>query len=801
MIKLFWGLLVSLFMNVGANAQTIEGSWQGTIKADGVELRLRLHVTKDEKGTLKATFDSIDQGARGLPISAISLNDSTLNFELQEISGSYEGKVNADYTRISGTWNQGGRSFPLEFTRITVLEETKKKTPKPSDIDGDWVGGPSELRFVLCIITYEDGMTAEVDSPDTDAFGIPITTITRDGADLKFEVKSIAGSYEGKINPELTTISGTWKQGGDSEPLVLKRTSAVPHRLTLKKQPDVKPLQSMPTVDQIIDKYVQAIGGVTAHRKLTSQVIKATLVIEGSDATASIETYKQAPNKAVNISQVKLGNGVEFEVSRGFNGAVGWAFNPNDGGFRELSGTELATEKRNFEFYWKIKLKEFYPKMALAGQALVGDRLAYCIEATPPEGDPIKLYFEAQTGLLVRLDSIYETATKSKIPFETYFEDYREVDGVKLPFTIRQPKKIYTYKVNEVRHNVPIDEARFKYSDPALVAATTDEYIQNEMKKRRIPGLALVVIKNGEIIKMNGYGVANLEDDAPVTPDTVFELASVTKQFTATAIMRLVEQDKLKLDDPIIRLLPSVPNKWNGITIRHLLTHTSGLAGGFEESLENKKDLTTAEVFQSVAKVPMNSEPGEQFNYSDPGYFLLGMIIEKASGRRYRDFLAEQFFRPLEMSSTSVIDQWAVVRHRAAGYTLRNGQIANIRRIWQDELPSHWGALSTVKDLAKWDTALEAGRVVKESSLAEMWASAKLKSGGLHPYGFGWKLERMVSHRVITHAGMSGTEYTRLPDDKLTVIVLTNLGYGYGDPVNSWGLTKGIALRYLSGRP
>jgi uncharacterized protein len=228
MNKLFCGLLVSLFMDVGANAQTVEGDWQGTIKANDVELRLRLHVTKDEKGTLKATFDSIDQGARGLPISAISLKDSTLNFELEVVSGSYEGKINADHTRISGTWTQGGRSFPLEFTRITVLQETKKKTPKPSDIDGAWIGGRSIRRFVLHIITYDDGMTAEHDSPDQNGFGIPVTTITRDGTKLKFEIKPIRGSYEGNINPELTTISGTWEQGGRSMPLVLKRTNAFP---------------------------------------------------------------------------------------------------------------------------------------------------------------------------------------------------------------------------------------------------------------------------------------------------------------------------------------------------------------------------------------------------------------------------------------------------------------------------------------------------------------------------------------------------------------------------------------------
>jgi hypothetical protein len=157
MNKLFCGLLASLFVAVGAKAQTVEGD-----------------------------------------------------------------------TRITGTYAQGGMSIPLEITRITVFQETKKKTPKPSDIDGAWIGGASRLRFILHIITYEDGMTAEHDSPDQNAFGIPVTTITRGGAMLKFEIKPTRGSFEGNINPEKTTISGTWKQGGSSMPLVLKRTNEFP---------------------------------------------------------------------------------------------------------------------------------------------------------------------------------------------------------------------------------------------------------------------------------------------------------------------------------------------------------------------------------------------------------------------------------------------------------------------------------------------------------------------------------------------------------------------------------------------
>jgi CubicO group peptidase (beta-lactamase class C family) len=716
----------------------------------------------------------------------------------------------------SSEWNDG-RELRLRY------RDGKRQNIRLAEVQGQFkVRIPAGVRFIARTlrgdITASFG-TANISSPidlytlggnvsleAPKAFNARVRLTTGGEISTDFPI-TVLGRFPGN------GLEGNIGQGGmkislrsESGNIELRRASVAEgaQQVSVTEPESVKAPESMPTVDQILDRYVQAIGGAAAHRKLTSRVMKSTLVIEDSDVTASFEGYRQAPNRAVEIGQFKLGDGREFEVSRGFNGAVGWALNPTDNGFRELSGTELAEEKRDSEFYWEIKLKELYPKMALLGQVKVGDHTAYCIEATPPEGHPLKLYFEAQTGLLVRIDSISENVSKGKIPEETYYEDYREVDGIKLPFIIRLPVNKYTFKVHEVKHNVPIEEAKFKSPDPAraaLSAATTDEYLQVEMKKRRIPGLALVVIKNGEVVKLQGYGLANLEHEAPVTPDTVFELASVTKQFTATAIMRLVEQGKLKLDDPITLRLPSAPTKWNGITIRHLLTHTSGLAGGFSDSPYTRTDVTTSRLFRSVTEAQMSSAPGTRFEYSDPDYFLLGMIIEKASGQRYQDFLAEQFFRPQGMTSTSIIDQWSVIRHRAAGYTIRNGQIVNIRRIRQEELPSHWGALSTVRDFAKWEMALAAGRVVKEASLAEMWTSVKLKNGQSHPYGFGWMIEQMGANRVITHGGMSGTEYTRLPDDRLTVIVLTNLGYRYFDTVDSWGLTKGIARRYLAGLP
>jgi len=341
---------------------------------------------------------------------------------------------------------------------------------------------------------------------------------------------------------------------------------------------------------------------------------------------------------------------------------------------------------------------------------------------------------------------------------------------------------------------------------PATAQLTSvDDYLTREMAARRIPGLALAVIQRGEVVKVQGYGIANLEWDVPVTPDTVFELASVTKQFTATAIMRLVEEEKIRLDEPISHYLADTPPTWSEITVRHLLTHTAGLAPletGFHAlwATGARLNYTTAEMFAAAKADPLSFAPGARWQYSDVGYFLLGMILERASGQPYRTFMTERFFRPLGMASTSILDQSAIVKRRAAGYTLREGRWVQIRRVVQTELPSHYGIFSTVTDLTRWDNALAKGTVLTPASLAQMWTPATLTDGSTVPYGFAWGITEDRGHRVISHTGITGTEYTRYPTDQLTVIVLTNLGKHVGDTkVNPWGLTRGVAGRFLPG--
>jgi D-alanyl-D-alanine carboxypeptidase len=328
--------------------------------------------------------------------------------------------------------------------------------------------------------------------------------------------------------------------------------------------------------------------------------------------------------------------------------------------------------------------------------------------------------------------------------------------------------------------------------------AVIDQYIQEEMQKRHIPGLSLAVVQNGALIYEKGYGLANVENNVPVTTESVFLLASITKQFTATAIMMLVEEKKISLDDPINKFLPSPPDKWKGITIRHLLTHTSGLTAGCPYSFRDERVSITRQ-YEYAQNYSIDFIPGDEWQYSDEGYFLLGMIIERVSGQKYADFLSERIFGPLEMTNTKVVDWDKILEHRVQNYTLNSGQLEHMPCNLQIELPSYFGIFSTVNDLAKWDKALYTEKLLTQSSLNQMWTPVKLNNGTSVPYGFGWAIDEQNGHRYVDHCGGTGTEITRYIDDKLTVIVLTNLGSPTPETseVKSWGLTKKVARFYI----
>jgi D-alanyl-D-alanine carboxypeptidase len=321
----------------------------------------------------------------------------------------------------------------------------------------------------------------------------------------------------------------------------------------------------------------------------------------------------------------------------------------------------------------------------------------------------------------------------------------------------------------------------------SAVADALDDYVGTEMRTHMIPGLAFAVVQDGRVSIQRVYGKANLETGTPVQADTVFEIASVTKPFTATAILMLVNEGRLKLDDSIVPLIPGATAAWAGITVRHLLSHTSGIGGGGWVECQGSPllEISTERHFSEIVKAPLQCGAGERMAYSDGGYFLLGMIIEHQSGLSYRDVMERRIFAPLGMTQTTIIDRRQILKNHASPYTVRAGQVENGRRVWQHELPAYFGMVSTVEDLAKWDIALGKGRVLKQETLDLMWTPRRLAGGAIgtidgFPYGLGWFTGVVNGRRVVGHLGYLGSAMFRFVDDGVGVIVLTNLDVASG---------------------
>jgi CubicO group peptidase (beta-lactamase class C family) len=315
---------------------------------------------------------------------------------------------------------------------------------------------------------------------------------------------------------------------------------------------------------------------------------------------------------------------------------------------------------------------------------------------------------------------------------------------------------------------------------PAPQSDSVDKVVRAEMQKEHIPGLSLLVARDGKILRAQGYGLASVELQVPVKPETIFQSGSVGKQFTATAVMMLVEEGKIRLDDRITEYIKDAPESWKQVTIRELLSHTAGFTD-YPDKFDFRKDYTEADLLKIVEGIPLAFPPGTNWSYSNLGYLTLGIFIHRVTGEFYGDFLQERIFQPLGMTTTRIISEADIVPNRAAGYRLVKGELKNQEWVSPTLNTTADGALYfSILDLAKWDAALYTERLLKRSSLEQMWTPAKLSNG--HPnsdgYGFGWSTDTEGGHRLIEHGGAwqgFKTQISRYVDDKLTVVVLTNL--------------------------
>jgi CubicO group peptidase (beta-lactamase class C family) len=300
-----------------------------------------------------------------------------------------------------------------------------------------------------------------------------------------------------------------------------------------------------------------------------------------------------------------------------------------------------------------------------------------------------------------------------------------------------------------------------------------DDLIAAQMQWQRIPGLSVAVVKDGAIVRAKGYGLANIETNTPATAETVYKIGSLSKQFIAGAVLLLSQDAKLGLDEPVSSYLPNTPDAWRSITIRHLLTHTSGLVREIPD-FDPFKPQSDAEVIKVVAQLPLNFIPGEKWAYSNVGYYVLAEIITTVSGRPWPEYVSSRIFVPAAMAATRPTTM-EIVPHRAGGYSRQRGKLRNADD-WPVLRPS--GAfLSTVRDLAEWDEALTANLLLEPTSREEMWTPVTLAGGGTHPYGFGWFVDAVNGHPRVRHdGGLPGfaSDFERYPEDKLTVILLAN---------------------------
>lgn len=311
----------------------------------------------------------------------------------------------------------------------------------------------------------------------------------------------------------------------------------------------------------------------------------------------------------------------------------------------------------------------------------------------------------------------------------------------------------------------------------AVRADRVDDYLRAEMEKRHIPGLSVAVVKAGKIVKKRGYGLANIEFAVPATEHTLYQLASVTKSFTGVATMLLVEEGKLTLQDKLGNLLADMPSSWQNITLYQLLTHTSGLPDcvGLPPNSPDRDD-TCSEILSKLARLPVISAPGEQWAYIQTDYLLLGLIIAKQSGKSFPDFLQERVLTPIGISDARFGDAGFVIQNRAIGYERDEEGVLRMRTYRYPEwVYTAAGLNASVLSMAKWAQAIQSRKLLSEAGWQAVWTPAKLNAAQTFDYGFGWEIQRFGTHRAVGHQGGGNAVFIHYPEDKLTVIVLTNL--------------------------
>jgi CubicO group peptidase (beta-lactamase class C family) len=316
---------------------------------------------------------------------------------------------------------------------------------------------------------------------------------------------------------------------------------------------------------------------------------------------------------------------------------------------------------------------------------------------------------------------------------------------------------------------------------PSLLIAqvdSTDMIVLRMMNQQKVVGLSLAVVKDGLPIVNKGYGLANVELNVPVTSETVIRLGSVSKQFFATAIMKLMEEGKLTLDDPLHKFFPDAPEAWRQINIKHMMSHTSGLPRE-GPAYDNFVIQTDLDIIKSAYNLPLEFKTGEKYQYCNLGYYMLAQIITQLSGMPWQDYIHDKLFMPAQMSNSYVTDFYLIIPNRASGYMHQNDTLVNAYPMYA--IRPSGGFLSTSSDMIKWEKTIREGKtILKKDNWEKLWQPFVKMTDQLDSkeyYGFGWAIDEYMGRKIVVHGGSNPgfkSVIIRFVNDDLCIIINAN---------------------------
>ena len=342
-----------------------------------------------------------------------------------------------------------------------------------------------------------------------------------------------------------------------------------------------------------------------------------------------------------------------------------------------------------------------------------------------------------------------------------------------------------------------------------------DSLVANYLNMHQIPGAVIGISNKDSVVKLVSYGLADVQNNSAVNDSTSFELGSLTKQFTACAILKLQEDQKLNVEDYLFEHFPECPEHWKEVKLKHLIWHTSGLPGMFPhddftqpsftgylkmdaatlDKMMQTNTVTKELAIQSILSDSLDFKPGTKYNYSDVGYLVLGIVIDNITGS-YHEYMINSIFSVAGLNNTYLLNQNKVVRNQGRGYSLKNGELINIMRTWDYEIPSFFGIFSNVDDLLKWNHVLETNVLLNEQNRTFLFTQGKLSCGTSIEYGGGWEINTINGIKFISHNGVTGTRVVKVPSAGIFFVLLTNLGFNGNDFVDPWSLSNELLASY-----